>query len=185
MKGNSIVGDRVADTVATTSDDVARERAFGRLVARELASAYRTASLLLGNPAEAEDVTQDALERAWQRWDQLRDPDNAGAWFGRILVNLCRDRLRSSRRSPVQWIAEPEAPDTTASVAERDALDRAFARMNADQRIALVLRYYLDLPLDAIAERTGAPVGTVKSRLRLALDAMRAAYEAQERTVEL
>ena len=175
----------MAETVAASGEALARERAFGRLVARELAPAYRTATLLLGDASEAEDVTQDALERAWQRWDQLRDPDNAGAWFGRILVNLCRDRLRSPRRTPVRWLGEPQVSDPVASVAERDALDRALDRMNADQRIALVLRYYLDLPIEAIAERTGAPIGTVKSRLRLALDAMRAAYEAQERAMEL
>jgi RNA polymerase sigma-70 factor (sigma-E family) len=174
----------MAKTVATSGERLALERAFDRLVARELPSAYRTAALLLGDATEAEDVTQDALERAWQRWDQLRDPDHAGAWFGRILVNLCRDRLRSPRRRPVRWIGEPQAPDATSSVTERDALDRAIAGMNADQRIVLVLRYYLDLPVEAIAERTGAPVGTVKSRLRLALDATRAAYEAQERAGE-
>jgi RNA polymerase sigma-70 factor (sigma-E family) len=175
----------MAETAAASSERLEREHAFDRLVARELPSAYRTATLLLGDAAEAEDVTQDALERAWQRWDQLRDPDRAGAWFGRILVNACRDRLRSPRRSPVRWIGEPLTPDTASSVVERDALDRALVRMTADQRIVLVLRYYLDLPVEAIAERTGAPVGTVKSRLRLALGAMRAAYEAQERAGEL
>jgi len=171
----------MADRAATTGAQLERERAFGRLVDRELAAAYRTASLLLRDPAEAEDATQDALERAWQRWDQLRDPDRAGAWFGRILVNTCRDRMRAPRRSPVRWIGEPAAPDATADLAERDAMGRALADMNPDQRIALVLRYFLDLPVEEIAERTGAPVGTVKSRLRLALDAVRARYEAQER----
>ena len=60
-------------------------------------------------------------------------------------------------------------------------LDRALAGINPDQRIAVVLRYYLDLPVEEIASRTGAPVGTVKSRLRLALSVIRAAYEAQAR----
>lgn len=171
----------MAERAAATGAQLERERAFGRLVDRELAAAYRTASLLLREPAEAEDATQDALERAWERWDQLRDPERAGAWFGRILVNTCRDRMRAPRRSAVRWIGEPIAPDTTANVAERDAMDQALADMNPDQRIALVLRYFLDLPVEEIAQRTGAPVGTVKSRLRLALDAVRARYEAQER----
>src|SRR5450759_2879219 len=175
------LGERMAETEAATGERLEREQAFGRLVARELAGSYRTASLLLGDPAEAEDVTQEALERAWQRWDQLRDPNLAGAWFGRILVNACRDRLRSRQRSPVRWIEEPMTSDSAAAFAERDTLDRAIAGLNADQRIALVLRYYLDLPVEAIAEQTGAPVGTVKSRLRLALGAVRAGYEAQER----
>lgn len=173
----------MAERVATTGAQLERERAFGRLVDRELASAYRTASLFLGDPTEAEDVTQEALERAWRRWDQLRDPDRAGAWFGRILVNACRDRIRAPHRSPVRWIGEPATPDAAAGVAERDSLDRALAGMNPDQRMAVVLRYFLDLPVEEIALRTGAPVGTVKSRLRLALGTVRAAYEAQEREV--
>jgi RNA polymerase sigma factor (sigma-70 family) len=171
----------MAERAAATGAHLERERAFGRLVDRELASAYRTASLLLRDPAEAEDATQDALERAWQHWDQLRDPGRAGAWFGRILVNTCRDRMRAPRRSPVRWIGEVTAPDASAGVAERDAMDQALADMNRDQRIALVLRYFLDLPLEEIAQRTGAPIGTVKSRLRLALGAVRATYEAHER----
>jgi RNA polymerase sigma factor (sigma-70 family) len=174
----------MAQRAQATGAQLERERAFARLVDRELASAYRTASLLLRDPAEAEDATQDALERAWQRWDQLRDPDRAGAWFGRILVNTCRDRMRAPRRSPVRWIGEPSTPDAAAGVAERDAMDRALADMNPDQRIALVLRYFLDLPVEEIAQRTGAPAGTVKSRLRLALDAVRARYEAHEREAE-
>jgi RNA polymerase sigma factor (sigma-70 family) len=171
----------MAERVARAGDELEREQAFGRLVARELAAAYRTASLLLRDPGEAEDATQDALERAWQRWDQLRDVDRAGAWFGRILVNACRDRMRAPSRSLVRWIGEPVVPDPSADLADRDAMDKAMAGMNPDQRIALVLRYFLDLPVEEIAQRTGAPVGTVKSRLRLALGAVRAAYEAQER----
>jgi RNA polymerase sigma-70 factor (ECF subfamily) len=171
----------MTETAVALAERAKREEAFARLVARELPAAYRTAALLLGDPFEAEDAIQDALERAWLRWDQLREQDQAGAWFGRILVNGCRDRLRARGRPSVRWIAGSTTVDQQASVAERDALDRALGDMNSDQRIAVVLRYYLDLPVEAIAIRTGAPVGTVKSRLRLALNAVRAAYEAQER----
>jgi DNA-directed RNA polymerase specialized sigma24 family protein len=81
-----------------------REAAFGRSVSRELAGAYRTAAVLLGDPAEAEDATQDALVRAWLRWDQVKDPERIGAWIGRILINVCRDRLRARRANPVRWL---------------------------------------------------------------------------------
>jgi RNA polymerase sigma factor (sigma-70 family) len=171
----------MGDAAELTGEPTAPEQAFARLVERELTSAYRTALLLLGDAAEAEDAVQDALVRAWQRWDQLRDPDHAGAWFGRILVNQCRDRLRSPGRGRIGWIGDERVADTAGASAERDALGRAMEGMNADQRVALVLRYYLDLPVEAIAERTGTPVATVRSRLRLALGAVRAAYEAQER----
>ena len=175
----------MADTTAVRSERrLDREEGFVRLVSQELAAAYRTAAVLLGDSVEAEDATQDALVRAWQRWDHLREDERAGAWFGRILVNVCRDRLRSRHAIVVRWVGDPTAPDPAARTAERDALWGAFAGLGADQQIVVALRYYLDLPVEAIAERTGVPPGTVKSRLHHALRAMRAAYEAQARATE-
>jgi RNA polymerase sigma factor (sigma-70 family) len=66
-------------------------------------------------------------------------------------------------------------------IAEREALLAALASLNPDQRIVIVFRFYLDLPLEAIAERTGAPLGTVKTRLHHGVRRMRAAYDAAER----
>ena len=78
-----------------------RELAFGAFVERALPLNYRLARAILGDPAEAEDATHDAFELAWKRWHTLRDPDLLDAWFGRIVVNVCRDRLRRRRRHPV------------------------------------------------------------------------------------
>jgi RNA polymerase sigma-70 factor, ECF subfamily len=175
----------MAETVAVSVDLRGTPvTAFEGLVVRELAAAYRTATLILGDPSEAEDATQDAFIRAWQRWSGLRDQERAGGWFGRILVNVCRDRLRARRSSGLRWLAsEPIA--TAAEPSEREALWQALGDLSADHRIVIVLRYYLDLSLESIAERTGVPIGTVKSRLHHALGAIRAIYEAQERMTEL
>ena len=67
----------------------ARAIAFTRLTADRLASCYRLATAILGDPIEAEDAAHDAAVRAWERWGSLRDPDRFDAWFGRILVNEC------------------------------------------------------------------------------------------------
>ncbi|MGH2465913.1 MAG: RNA polymerase sigma factor, partial [Candidatus Limnocylindrales bacterium] len=154
----------MAETAALSTDTrLAREEAFGRLVSRELTGAYRTAAVILGDPVEAEDATQDALVRAWQHWEDLSDPAKAGAWFGRILVNVCRDRLRTRRANPIRWLGGSVAQDAARAADERDALWLAIATLSPDHRIAIVLRYYVDLPVEAIAERTGVPTGTVKS----------------------
>lgn len=161
-----------------------REEAFRMLVESELPRAYRSAALILGDATDAEDAVQDAMTRAWQRIGQVRDPARAGAWFGRLLVNVCRDRLRARRSSLVRW-SEPRSARLGDEVETRDAVLRALADLAPDQRIAVVLRYYLDLSLQDIADRTQVPVGTVKTRLHYGLRALRASYEAHERVSEV
>ena len=71
--------------------------------------------------------------------------------------------------------------DATLDIADRDQLERGFRRLDPDQRIVLVLHYYLGLTLDEAAEALGIPPGTVRSRLSRATRAMRAALDADER----
>jgi RNA polymerase sigma-70 factor, ECF subfamily len=144
--------------------------------------AYRLAGLFLGNAHEAEDAVQDALVIAWQSFDRLRDGDRFAAWFDRILVNGCRDRLR--RRGRVRFIAldpsiDPAAADPFRELIDRDALLSGLDRLTPDERIVIVLRFWADLPLDEIADRLGWPLGSVKSRLHRALGRMRAGLAAE------
>ena len=164
----------------------ARAAAFARLTAARLATCYRLASVILDDPVEAEDATHDAALRAWERWGSLRDPDRFDAWFGRILVNECRDSLRRRRlRPPSEHLQSAPGGarlgDDTNALAERQALAQAVAGLEPDQRIAVVLHFYLELSAEQIAQRTGARVGTVKSRLHYALRALRAAQDAAAR----
>jgi RNA polymerase sigma factor (sigma-70 family) len=150
---------------------------FLRLADGQLDRAYRLAGLILGDEREAEDATQDALLRAWRAAASLRDPAGFQAWFDRILVNVCRDRLR--RRGKVRLIALDEAESISAvrdpfrTFLDRDEVLRAMASLDEDHRIVIVLHYWADLTLDAVAERVGWPVGTVKSRLHRGLGTMR------------
>lgn len=114
----------------------------------------------------------------------LRDAERFDAWFDRILVNGCRDRLRRRGRVRVLDLdAGPErpTPDNTGGIAEREALRAALARLTPDQRTVVVLRYYGDMSLEEIAESTGERLGTVKSRLHYGIEALRAAYDAAAR----
>ena len=159
---------------AIGSANADRAAAFSDLAERHLAESYRLAALILGDRADAEDATHDAFVGAWKSWGSLRDPARFEAWFGRILVNVCRDRLRRSRRHGVtdlsdELLAAPANGDIAAAAADRDAVGRGLARLDPDRRIVLVLRYYRDLPVEEIAARVGVPAGTVKSRLHYAL----------------
>lgn len=165
----------------------ARADAFRDLLDRRLDGAYGLAAVILGDRAEAEDAVHDAAVLAWRRWDDLRDPDRFDAWFRRILVNGCRDRLRSRARRRVvdvgRELVEAEHPrvaDASQAAADRDALGRAFEALGADERIIIVLRFHLDLTVPAIAVAVGIPEGTVKSRLHAALARMRVALEEAE-----
>jgi RNA polymerase sigma-70 factor (ECF subfamily) len=172
--------------------DVARARAFARLVDRPaLDRAYRYATLVLGSRSDAEDATHDAALTAWRRFGDLRDRDRFDAWFGKILVNACRDQLRARRRTPLSLDAEPTTepgrsirnPRVTAdeanAIAVRDSLATALRTLSPDHREAVVLRFYLDLTVDEIAARTGTRPGTVKSRLHHALRNLRTAAQPE------
>lgn len=184
-------GGGIARPLATNPID--RASSFTQLADDHLDAAYGLAAVILGDPIEAEDATHDAIEKAWHAWPTLRSVDAFAPWFQRILVNCCRDRLRRRRRT-AQFDAarRAHAPDPFVGVdsadafsrsAERDAIERVLHRLTADERIAVVLRYYLDLQVDEIADRLGVPAGTVKSRLHRGIEHLRAAYDAAERTM--
>jgi RNA polymerase sigma-70 factor, ECF subfamily len=161
-----------------------RAAAFARLLDRQLDASYRLAAIILGNRMDAQEATHEAAVRAWQRWSSRRDPERLDAWFGRILINVCRDRLR--RRL---WVDPPLARtragaerDAFTDSVEQDALRAAIAELSADHRTVIALRYVGDLTVEQIAERTGKRVGTVKSSLHYELRALRTAYNAAHRT---
>jgi RNA polymerase sigma-70 factor, ECF subfamily len=154
-----------------------RER-FVQLAERELDRSYRLAGLILGSAAEAEDAVGDALERAWREAQRLRDPASFQAWFDRILVNACRDRLRRRRTVtfvPIQGAAGPVAADVFRLVDDEDEAVRALAHLPAEERIVVILHFWADLTLESAADRLGWPVGTVKSRFHRALERLRRA----------
>jgi RNA polymerase sigma-70 factor, ECF subfamily len=182
-------GPRGALAISIGRDGVtAASPSVAALIEAELDQAYRLATVILGSAIEAEDAVADAALAAWRSRGRLRDADRFDAWFGRILVNVCRDRLRSRRRHPVTELPAAEiagrrtdpAPDFRDGVVARDLLSRGFETLEPDERIVLVLRFWHDLTIDSIADRIGVPAGTVKSRLHHATTRLRSALAIQE-----
>jgi RNA polymerase sigma-70 factor (ECF subfamily) len=170
--------------VDKTEDELAREaaqadtrREFEERLAECGPLAYRVARGVLRNSADAEDVAQEALLRAYRRFDRLRDRNRFRAWLVRIAFRLALDRLRSVKRREQRdalW-SQPERqpPPTTAEELAASSefqahLEEALAELPEKLRLVLLLAAMEGHTIEEIAELVGIPVGTVKSRIFLA-----------------
>jgi RNA polymerase sigma-70 factor (ECF subfamily) len=168
--------------VVSGGTEAERGAAFERFSQDRLERAYHLASVILRDGTDAEDAVHDAAVQAWLHWADLRDRDRLDAWFDRIVVNECRARLRRRTIRPIPMVpSDPPGVDPLTGVLDEDVLNRALAALDAEHRIAVVLRYVAELTPTEIAARTGTREGTVKSRLHYALRRMRAALEDAER----
>lgn len=147
---------------------------FGEYVAARWPRMVRAAVLLGCTPHEAEDVVQSALTRCLVKWSKVSGADDRDAYVHRILVNTFIDHRRRMwhRELPTEHVPEGELPDGASAVIEVVGLDRALSRLSDDQRIAIVLRFYLDLSETQMATALSVAPGTVKSRISRALKAL-------------
>lgn len=159
--------------------------AFGALAARSLPRLVGIAGLILRRHDAAEDAAQEAIVRAWRDLPSLREPDRFDAWLYRLLVRACHDQRRRDARGSDTTSRRDEpadaVPDHTIAFADRDAIEAGLRRLTVDQRTVIVLRYYLQLSHPEIALAAQIPVGTVKSRINRALNALQAALAADAR----
>ena len=156
--------------------------AFGMLVGQTSDRMFAIAARILRDSHLAEDALQGALIAAWRQLPTLRDPDRFEAWLRRLLVHACYAEARRRRQWAVNVrvlpVDGPAGADELLSVADRDALDRAFRRLTVEQRAVFVLHHHVGLPLVEVAESLGIPAGTARSRLHYAIRMLRAAVEA-------
>jgi RNA polymerase sigma-70 factor, ECF subfamily len=158
--------------------------AFDILMTAVVDHLYRIARLILRDFDSAEDAVQEALVRCWRDLPGLRDPDRFDAWLNRLLLNSVTDEARNRRRHVTNVTIlhfEPTQSDGASALADRDELARVFGRLSIDHRTIVVLHHYLGMTVDEAATTIGIPVGTAKSRLHYATDALRAALEADAR----
>ena len=160
--------------------------AFTELVARSIGRLTAVARMILRDEYAAQDAVQDACIEAWRSLPGLRDPEKFEAWMRRLLVRACFQNIRRTKRVQAVEIEmtpdhEPAIPGLERHLDIHDQLERSLARLSADLRAAVVLVYYLDLPYVDAAQAMGVPLGTMKSRLNRATQALRAEIEADDR----
>jgi len=153
---------------------------------------YATAVRLLGNPAEAEDVSQTVFLKAFQRFAQLRQSPAAAAWLRTVARNACLNHLTRYRArwqvfSEIAAAGRPEGdevlvdiaaaaapPDDTIQQAEEQGqLEHALRRLPDHQRVPLVLYHFEELSYQRIAESLGVSIGKVKTDIHRGREALR------------
>ena len=150
--------------------------AFAEFVSARSASLYRTAYLMVGEHALAQDLLQEALTKTYVAWPRLREVGNAEAYTRRTITTTAISwaRRRSWHERPTETLPESSGHSPAADqVATRDWLWRELQLLPPRQRAAIVLRYYEDLSEARTAELLGCAVGTVKSQVSAGLKRLR------------
>lgn len=155
--------------------------AFESFVAERFPALRRSAFLLTGDWALAQDLVQTALARTYGKWGSLRDNGSFEGYVRRTMANTYSSWWRRKWRAetPTDELPEVAGRSPYDGVEDRDAVLRALATLPRRARAVLVLRYFEDMTEAQIAAALGCSVGTVKSSLSRALARLRAAEAAR------
>jgi RNA polymerase sigma-70 factor (ECF subfamily) len=156
------------------------QQALARLYDDTSRLIYSIAMRILGNPADAEEVTMDVYSQVWKSAKEYnRDRGTPLGWLTMIARSRALDRVRrrSSRRdreAPIEAAGQPisdtDPPEEAVVLAEqRRRVQAALAELSADQRLAIELSFFEGYTHSELAEKLGQPLGTVKTRIRLGM----------------
>jgi RNA polymerase sigma-70 factor, ECF subfamily len=157
--------------------------AAGELFDRYWPQAWKAAYAVTNDRAAADDVAQDAVQRAFAALGRFDDSRAFGPWLKRIAVNRAIDELR--RRGRIESLDEQRAlhqsgDESPARELRNLGVVDAVAALSPSKRLVVVLRYWLDFPIEEIAEVLQIPTGTVASRLSRAQDELRVLLREEE-----
>ena len=182
------MGDREVDQQLVERAQRGDKRAYELLVLKYQRKLGRLLSRLVRDPAEVEDVTQEAFIKAYRALPSFRGDSAFYTWLYRIAINTAKNALVSNRRRPVDFdldLQDPEQYDRHARLKEgdtpegvllteeiRNVVERAMEQLPEDLRTAIILRELEGLSYEEIAEAMDCPVGTVRSRIFRAREAI-------------
>jgi len=148
---------------------------------------YAAVMAIVRNHQTAEDLTQEAFVRAFNRLDKLREPHRFGPWLGSIATNLARDHLKKEKR--FVWTSDIEQgnPSAQASVEEQllerekaDTLRESLKSLSPEHYQVVILYYYYESTIEEISSMCAVSEGTVKSRLHRARKKLRSVLQDEE-----
>src|ERR1700682_4505164 len=149
---------------------------FDAVIGPHLDAGYRTALAILRDPDAAHDAVQEAALKAWRKLNQLRDGRaSARPWFLAIVANQCRSERRRHWWSVIR-VADVDAAERDV---ETDTIDinRELAKLPREDRLALFLYFYLDLPMEEVGAVLGMSAGGAKTRVYRAAKKLRPGLE--------
>jgi len=158
------------------------ERTFADLLGPLIEPGFRLALAMLHDPQEAEDAVQEASFTAWRKVARMHDQGKLRPWFLGVVANKCRNARRK------KWVTGVSLglPDLLSVVSPEDRmltgadLRRAVSRLRHEDRLVVVLYFYLDLPLEDIAAVVGRSVGATRARLYRSIQKLRPDLDLQE-----
>lgn len=158
------------------------EGGFLCLLQPQLPQALRLAHAMLRSQNEAEDMVQEASLKAWAKLHTYRAGGDFKSWYLTIVANECRQALRSEwwRAIRVPFIERGSSPPPQDRVVSGDEVRRALERLSYDHRLAIVLRFYLDLSFDEIGRTLRISPQTARSRTHRALARLRPIFNVPE-----
>ncbi|NNF06442.1 MAG: RNA polymerase sigma factor [Candidatus Eisenbacteria bacterium] len=160
--------------------------AFNRLASRWEGSLYRFVRRTIGNSEDARDVCQEALIKAYQNVDRLREGAKFKPWLHHIALNICRDRFRSAKTKGDSFSIDDAKPAELSNEGIQESTEHGaitgdigellgsfLDTLPMEQKTCLLLREYHGFNSEEISEITGVPPGTVRTRIFYGLKAVR------------
>jgi RNA polymerase sigma-70 factor (ECF subfamily) len=172
----------VAEVKPSAAAQPISERTFADLLAPLIEPGFRLALAMLHDAQAAEDAVQEASFTAWRKLERVRDQGRLRPWFLGVVANKCRNARRRKWAAGVSVGVPEEVPVKSAEDQTLRGADlrRAISRLGHDDRLVVVLYFYLDMPVDEVATVAGASVGATRARLYRAVKKLRPDVAVEE-----
>lgn len=153
---------------------------FLQIILQVKDQAYRVAYCYLKNEEDSMDAVSDAVEKAYHNIKKLKEPRYFSTWFIRIVINECKQQLRSKQRVISMADELYAEPQSYISEAESIDLQVMLGRLPSPERILIYMKYYMGYTLDEIAEVMDMSAGTVRTKIYGNLKRIRSELELGE-----
>lgn len=159
--------------VAEIKSVAVSESTFADLLKPLVEPGFRLALAMLRDPTAAEDAVQEASFTAWRKLGVMADRGKLRPWFLGVVANKCRNARRNRWTERMELTNEMSVASSEEATLRGEDLRRAISRLGYDDRLAVVLFFYLDMPVDEVATVAGKSVGATRTRLHRAIRKLR------------